>query len=122
MLKTAYQLGFQKALEDNHVQQLLKEAQEMGIDVEKLGFLTNLGRGLGQLGRGISAARGAGASGLQALKSGVRSGWNLMSPAQRKTLALTGAGGAAALGGAYGLGRSAATPPPPPQPWYQFGG
>jgi len=74
MLKHAYQMGIQKALNDGNAAQLLKEAQEMGIDLEKLAFWGALGQGLlgaGKAGLGLGKTLGKGTYG--ALRSGVQS-------------------------------------------------
>ena len=36
MIKTAYQIGLQTALQEENFDQLLKEAQELGLDLEKI--------------------------------------------------------------------------------------
>ena len=56
MQKIAYQLGMQKALQEENVDQLLKEAQTLGIDVEKLAFGWGGLGGLASKGMGMAAA------------------------------------------------------------------
>ena len=122
MLKTAYQLGIQRALDEINVNQLVKEAQELGIDVEKIAFLgtlanvgkaalsgaktigsaglragkgltTGIQRGL-QQGEGALGALGRGASGAGKQLS---SAWGSLSPTQRRALMGAGATGLYAM-------------------------
>jgi hypothetical protein len=93
MLKTAYQFGLLKAFKDENIEKLLKEATELGIDLEKasaFGGVSNL------LSRGLQAGRKA--------VSG-------MSPLQ-KNIGI----GAAGLGAGGLLGRATAPTPEPPPP------
>jgi hypothetical protein len=67
MLKIAYQMGVQKALSEGDVNKLVKEAQELGIDLEKLGW----GALLGGIGRGLSTGAKALGGGLKAMGGAV---------------------------------------------------
>lgn len=122
MLKIAYRIGVQKALQNEDIDRLVKEAAELGIDLEKLGFgLGSLVTGAKALGGGLSAAgRGAmgagkavakgfsrGRAGGQGMMSSLGRGlkgaggqmtgaWKGMSPLQQKML--MGAAGTAAIG------------------------
>jgi len=116
MLKIAYQLGVQEAFSEGNIDRLIKEAEELGVDTEKLsGWLGMLGRGLTSgtkaLGGGLKALGtgtmktvrnlrpqmqtwGAGSGMRRALQHGVGGAWKGMSPLQRKML--IGAGGVGA--------------------------
>jgi hypothetical protein len=61
MLKIAYQLGVQKALQEEDLDRLVKEAQELGIDLEKLAIpgLSSLVTGAKALGSGLGTMGGA---------------------------------------------------------------
>lgn len=63
MLKIAYQSGVRKALCEEDLEVLVKEAQELGLDWEKLAV-----PGLGAVGKGLSALGG----GMKAMGSTVR--------------------------------------------------
>ena len=52
MLKTAYQMGVQQAFQDGGLEELVKEAQNLGLDLEKLGF------GWGNIGSGLAKTMG----------------------------------------------------------------
>lgn len=81
MLKIAYQLGVQKAFSEEDAARLVKEAQELGIDLEKSAFWATLGRGLmsgaQSLGAGImgagrtlgSGVMGAGRGAMQGIRA-----------------------------------------------------
>lgn len=69
MLKMAYHKGVQKALSEEDVDLIIKEAQELGIAVEKLAFLGGIGRGI------MSGAKALG-SGLKGLGAGAKEGWS----------------------------------------------
>lgn len=107
MLKVAYHIGVAQALREEDIETRIKEAQELGLDLEKLGYGGILGR-LGQYaGKALSwgaahplAGRmiaGAGIGGLGAALTG----GDVM-----KGITLGGLGGAAyhGLGGAQGIG------------------
>lgn len=70
MLKIAYQMGVQQAFSEEDVDRLVKEAQELGIDLEKTAWLGALGKGLATgakaLGGGLSTMGRAAAGGLKA--------------------------------------------------------
>jgi hypothetical protein len=66
MLKHAYQLGLQQALNDGNAEQLLKEAQALGIDLEKLALWGSLmGAGKSALGLGKAWGQGIGTAAKQ---------------------------------------------------------
>ena len=105
MLKTAYQMGVKKAFDEENVDELLKEAKELGIDLEKLGFLpgiANIGKALWTGGKALGAGMGQAAktglgykglgAGLRAFGRGTAGAWRGLNPLQR--CALMGAGGA----------------------------
>lgn len=72
MLKMAYHLGVQHALSEVDINTMIKEAQELGIDLEKLAI-----PGLGTLGRSIMSGGKALKSGLGGLGKGIREGWKV---------------------------------------------
>lgn len=119
MLKIAYQMGVQQALSEEDVDRLVKEAQELGIDLEKTAWLGALGKGLATgakaLGGGLKTMGGgalqAGRGAMQGVKASRGLGlgqkargalfgagghmgkaWKGMSPLQQKMM--MGAGGA----------------------------
>lgn len=121
MLKIAYQMGVQKALQEEDLDKLIKEAQELGIDLEKTAWLgaltTGLTTGAKALGGGLKTMGGAVMRAGKGLRTGFGRGmqqgmgvrnalgrglsgagrqmgtaWKGMSPLQRKML--MGAGGA----------------------------
>jgi hypothetical protein len=61
-------MGIQKALSEEDIDTLIKEAQEMGIDLEKLGW----GALLGGIGQGLSTGAKALGGGLKAMGGGLR--------------------------------------------------
>jgi len=98
MLKLAYQIGQQQALEEENIDRLVKEAQELGIDLSKLGMpgLAAMGKGLMSGAKALGSGVRSGASGIVAgAKSGLTNtkGFGL---ANRATLAAKGAGSGAA--------------------------
>lgn len=107
MLKTAYHVGIEHALKEENIAMLVKEAQELGLDLEKLGFGGILGR-LGQYaGKAIRwgaahplAARTAIGAGLGGLGAGLTGGDVV------RGMTLGGLGGAAfhRMGGVKGIG------------------
>lgn len=106
MLKTAYQIGFGTAMREGNIGQLLKEAQELGIDLEKVAL------GLGSLGQMAGKAVGFGAK--HPMMSRMAGGAALGGGAAGLTggdvgqgMLLGGAGGAAlhGLGGTAGMGK-----------------
>lgn len=123
MLKIAYHLGVQQALQEEDLERLVKEAAELGIDLEKLAI-----PGLGAIGQGLATGAKALGSGLRAGGKGVWEGlkgglantkgfglanraslaargagagaakaWQGMSPLQRKMLMGTGGGALLAM-------------------------
>ena len=112
MLKTAYQIGLRQALQEGNISQLLKEAQELGIDVEKVAFgLAGLGR-MGQLGQAVGKAVGWGAKHPMAARmaGGAAMGGGaaaLTGGNVSQGMMLGGLGGAAVhgMGGKAGMGK-----------------
>lgn len=106
MLKTAYQMGVKKAFDEENIDELLKEAEELGIDLEKLallGGLANIGKALWSggkaLGSGLVQAGKTGlghkglSAGTKAFGRGVAGTWRGLSPLQRRALMGAGAAG-----------------------------
>lgn len=113
MLKIAYQLGVQQALQEEDLDRLVKEAAELGIDLEKLAFLgalttgaKALGSGLKTMGQGtwkglkgsLASTKGFGLTNRATLAAkdvgtGAAKAWKGMSPLQQRML--MGAGGTA---------------------------
>jgi hypothetical protein len=138
MLKVAYNLGLQRALEEAGAEQLWKEAQDLGLSVEKLAILGGLGKAFsslapkvwggaknfaGNLGGGIKGmwtgmkpgvvAPGAAAPGFM---ERTQSAWKGLAPGQQQAMKLTGAG-AVGLGAGSMMGGS--SQPPPQSSWGQ---
>lgn len=108
MLKTAYHVGVEQALLEENIEALVKEAQELGLDLEKLGFggiLGQLGqyagRAAGFLGKHPMAGRMLGGAALGGTAAGLTGGNVLQGMG-------LGAGGGLAfhgLGGTRGIGQ-----------------
>lgn len=121
MLKTAYQIGFELAMEEGNADQLLKEAQELGVDLEKIGqgglraawgalrgFGKNLWSGTKAMKEGLGVLPGG-------FKSRLSSAWQALTPVEQQALKMTGVGLGGLTAGRMLFGGGGNPPPPPPQ-------